>query len=110
MKLEQSTSDNAAIIVHIVLNVAIFLASFMISYIMVSVAGWDPRSKLPKDKREFSFPELFVLLIIFTTLSVVICFRCGLVKDGIVSGIILMLIVKGALELKLRMIGGNKSN
>lgn len=110
MEFRENANDKTAIIIHIVLNVAIFLASFMISYILVSLIGWDPRSKLPQDKREFSFPELFVVLLIFTTLSVFICFRCGLVKDGIVSGIILMLIVKGGLELKLRMSNSNKSS
>lgn len=87
----------------VVVNLTIFLVSFFLSMLILAKLGWSPR----KDQKGLALWELFLLVIVFGVLMTVICFRCSIVVDGVVAGVVLSVLLNGIYELK-RMQTGSK--
>ena len=92
----------ASFLVLMLINLAIFLLTFSVVYYGLGSVGWKPEAHLRPEERQLTLWQLFMLLSAFIVLTTWICFRCGLVTDGIVAGVLLAMLMKLAFQLKLR--------
>lgn len=82
-------------LVQVLVNVTIFFATIVITYgVLSNVAGWNPEKKLDASKRRLSLLQVFLLVLLVTTISTIMCFRCNPIKEGIFSGVVFVLVLK----------------
>lgn len=81
-----------------IVNISIFLGTFLLSMWAFQKLGWNPRKQ-----QNLQVWELFLLIILFAVLMMVICFRCSVVVDGLVAGLLLATMLNLIYEVKNRL-------
>lgn len=83
----------------VLINVIVFLSSFFFSMFLFAAFGWRPREK----SKPFGILELCILIILFTLIMMTVCFRCSVVVDGLVAGVVLAVLINTGYEIKKRL-------
>lgn len=82
----------------VVVNLVVFLTTFLVSKMIFERLGWKPR----KNQKGLKLWELFVVLLAFVLFTTVVCYRCNVVVDGIVAGVVLAVLINVVHEVKNR--------
>lgn len=86
-------------LLQLVINITVFFATILITYgIVTHGLGWKPESKLAPSKRGLTWPQIFVLVLTISILSATLCFKCNAIKEGVVSGVLFVLVLKAFYE------------
>jgi archaellum biogenesis protein FlaJ (TadC family) len=77
-----------------IINLTIFILTFLGFFYLFTILGWKPENQLSKEKRQLSTLEIVVLVVTAVILSAYLCFLCGPIRDGIMTGLLYAVILK----------------
>lgn len=87
------------VLIAVIVNVTVFLLSLFFTLFVFAALGWRPRDK----SKPFNIVEIFLLIILLTLIMTVVCFRCSVVVDGLVAGVVLAVLLNVGYEIKNRL-------